>query len=170
MRARTPDQTVGPYFMLGLGDFCTTPAAGLPAVRGIVHDGQRQPVRDALLEISAPDAGGALTWQRVATGEDGRFAFACQPRPVPAVFTVQVFARGLLRPLLTRCYLAPPAAAADPFWLATPPARRATLLARDDPDRPGDFAWDLFLQAGDPGVPETVFFAVADNDGGDVRR
>lgn len=159
--SRTPEQTVGPYFALGLDALCVAPAPGQPSVRGVVRDGQGQAVRDAMLEVSAAVAAGVAGWQRVATNAEGGFAFAVSPRPTSGAFTVQVFARGLLRPLLTRCYLGSPPDPGDPFWAATPPARRATLLAAAHASRPGDFAWDIHLQSPDPATPETVFFTVA---------
>ena len=68
---------------------------------------------------------------------------------------VAVFARGLLRHLLTRIYFPDEEAAnaADPALQAVEPERRHTLVARDDN---GVLRFDVRLQ----GEEETVFFAL----------
>jgi protocatechuate 3,4-dioxygenase, alpha subunit len=73
---------------------------------------------------------------------------------------VSVFARGLLDRVVTRIYFPDEdeANAADPVLAnITDPARRATLIAVEDPARPGTaFRFDIRLQ----GERETVFFDV----------
>ena len=98
-RMRTPSQTVGPYFTLGL---CNRPQSTLPngtvEVHGAVYDGQGTPVADALVEVWDPDIG----FGRSGTDAAGEFRFL-----VPAGvrrLEVMVFARGLLKPVLTRMY------------------------------------------------------------------
>ena len=69
---------------------------------------------------------------------------------------VAVFARGLLRHLVTRLYFAGEALnATDPLLSSIEdPARRATLIAQ--PDGPGAWRLDIRLQ----GADETVFLEV----------
>ena len=69
---------------------------------------------------------------------------------------VLVFARGLLRHLITRVYFGnEPANAEDPVLLEVPAERRHTLIARSDANNPRAFQWNVILQ----GENETVFFA-----------
>jgi protocatechuate 3,4-dioxygenase, alpha subunit len=132
---RTPSQTVGPFFSFGL---CARPQNELPggtlALEGRVLDGEGAPVSDALLELWDPDAG----FGRCGTDADGRFSFLIPERA--RRLEVIVFARGLLRPLLTRVYT--PAAKG---------AEDATLVARRED---GGLRWDVHLQ----GDRETAFF------------
>jgi protocatechuate 3,4-dioxygenase alpha subunit len=68
---------------------------------------------------------------------------------------VSVFARGLLRRLVTRIYFPGEPANADDFALGlVPPERRATLIASTIAGREGVLTWDVHLQ----GPEETVFF------------
>jgi protocatechuate 3,4-dioxygenase, alpha subunit len=97
---RTPSQTVGPFFLIGL---CTKPQNELPEgsvrVEGQVFDGEGAPIGDAMLELWSPEHG----FGRCPTDDEGRFSFL-----VPAGsgrFELMVFARGLLKPVVTRLYL-----------------------------------------------------------------
>ena len=97
---RTPSQTVGPFFLIGL---CTEPQNELPdgsvRIEGQVLDGEGAPVGDAMLELWSPEHG----FGRCATDDEGRFSFL-----VPAGagwFELMVFARGLLKPAVGRLYL-----------------------------------------------------------------
>jgi len=66
---------------------------------------------------------------------------------------VSVFARGLMKRLVTRLYFPDdPANAADPVLGLAPAARRSRLLATKAPD--GSLEWNVVLQ----GPGETVFF------------
>jgi protocatechuate 3,4-dioxygenase alpha subunit len=110
---RTPSQTVGPFFSFGL---CAEPQNELPAgtvhVEGHVFDGEGSPVGDAMLELWSPAHG----FGRCATDGEGRFSFL-----VPAGaerFELMVFARGLLKPAVTRLYL-DAAAAEDETMVAS---------------------------------------------------
>lgn len=175
-------QTVGPFFRIGLEHLCASDAEGevdgaqTVRVRGRVLDGNGTPVPDAVLEIWHADAEGrfgaeepaqsgrSACFTRVATDGDGSFCFAI---PKPGVIhcgaesqaphlAVLVFARGLLRHLMTRMYFpAEPANAADPVLQLVPQDRRHTLVARETAQRPGDLEWNVELQGDD----ETVFFA-----------
>ena len=103
---------------------------------------------------------------RIATDEDGRFSFATiRPGPVPGPdgktqaphIAVSVFARGLLRRLVTRIYFSDEASNADDFVLnLVEPARRGTLMAQNVAGQSGAFEWDVLLQGDD----ETVFFDI----------
>jgi protocatechuate 3,4-dioxygenase alpha subunit len=110
---RTPSQTVGPYFTLGL---CNRPQSTLPngtvEVHGVVFDGQGTPVADALVEVWDPDIG----FGRAGTDAAGEFRFL-----VPAGvrrLEVMVFSRGLLKPVLTRMYAPGEGGAEDPTMIA----------------------------------------------------
>ena len=145
---RTPSQTVGPYLHIGLMD-CYGPelvapgSAGALRISGSVLDGAGEPVTDALVEIWHPDAG----FGRSDTRDGGRFAFVVVKAPH---YDVAVFARGLLKQVVTRMYF--PDDPPDAVLSAVEPERRATLVAV--PDGPGALRFDIHLQ----GPGETVFF------------
>jgi protocatechuate 3,4-dioxygenase, alpha subunit len=96
---RTPSQTVGPYFTIGL---CreqqneVVPGGSVHVV-GHVFDGNGEPVSDALIELWQPEG-----WGRCGTDAEGRFEFLTE-RPKDGYADVIVFARGLLKQLVTRC-------------------------------------------------------------------
>jgi len=135
MRPRTPSQTVGPYFSLGLGD---RPLNELPGgsvrLEGQVLDGEGAPVSDALVEVWHPELG----FGRCGTDEDGRYSFLLPP--AARRLEVMVFARGLLKPVVTRMYVAGEAGAEDP-----------TMLAQQEAD---GLRFDVHLS----GERETAFF------------
>ena len=161
----TPSQTVGPFFGVGLpfekGEQLAPPgSAGVMRIEGQVLDGKGEPVPDALLEIWQPGTG----FGRARTDSEGAFSFTTvKPGPVPAPggrmqaphFNVTVFARGLLRHLVTRMYFPDEtqANAADPVLNLVEPARRETLIAKQCG---GVLHFDVRLQ----GERETVFFAI----------
>jgi protocatechuate 3,4-dioxygenase, alpha subunit len=175
-------QTVGPFFRIGLEHLCAQDAVEAPAaidcitVSGSVLDGAAAPVPDALIEIwhagrdggfntSAETSGRSSSFTRAATDERGVFRFSI-PRPGRSMsyaadaqaphIAVLVFARGLLRHLLTRMYFPDePANAEDPVLQSIPIARRHTLIARPDAKDATVFTWNVILQ----GEEETVFFA-----------
>ena len=176
-------QTVGPFFRIGLEYLeARTPvlAPGMPArieIRGQVLDRDGAPVPDALLEFWCADSSGAYSgeapdaqgypagFHRVSTEIDGSFSLiAMKPGPVPfddgrmqtPHMLVLVFARGLLRHLVTRVYFdGEPGNAADPVLLEIAEERRSTLIARRDGRESAAFRWNVILQ----GEEETVFFA-----------
>ncbi len=161
-------QTVGPFFAIGF-DWLTTPTDGLatPTVRGHLQDGEGQPVSDAVLEIWGGARDEYVSFQRVATAEHGEFAWSFPPaeraEELPVYWSVMIFMRGLLKPLLTRVYLAESANeekfAQDPVWSAVPAARRHTLLASAVTGFQQQYVWNLCLQDTAQGGRETVFFA-----------
>ena len=149
-------------------------------IEGRVFDGDGILVPDALLELWQANAHGKYAhpddsqdkpldsafrgYGRVATDAEGRFRFrTIKPGPVPGPagraqashIAVSLFARGLLRQLVTRIYFPDDPAHATDFALSlVAPARRQTLIARR-PDAPGGpLRWDVVLQ----GEGETVFF------------
>jgi protocatechuate 3,4-dioxygenase, alpha subunit len=170
--ARTPSQTVGPFFDFGL---CARPASELAApgsagaveIAGRMLDSAGAAVPDGLVEIWAADASGRYDtrsgWGRCPTDGEGRYAFTTvKPGAVrepdgrvqaPHV-TMLCFARGLLKPVLTRIYFPDKAAAnrADPVLRAIGEDERASLIARAaGPER---YEFDVILQ----GDSQTAFF------------
>jgi protocatechuate 3,4-dioxygenase, alpha subunit len=156
--------------------------AGAVRIVGTVFDGNGEPVSDALLEIwqanragryahpedtrdEIPREEGFKGFGRCATDADGRFEFVTvKPGPVPAAgagvqaphIDVSLFARGLLKRLVTRVYFPDEAEAnqADPVLRGiSDPEVRSTLVARDED---GALRFDVHLQ----GDGETAFFAV----------
>ena len=157
---KTPSQTVGPYYTLGLcrrGENEAVSPEDPRAVRlvGTVYDGDGAPVEDAMVELW--DAAGRQ-WARAGTDGEGRFAFVVakpgtRDGEAPH-FDAYVFARGLLKHQRTRVYLADePANEADPVLTSVGDADRATLIAQPDD---GALRFDVRLQ----GERQTVFFAV----------
>jgi protocatechuate 3,4-dioxygenase alpha subunit len=161
MAEPTPSQTVGPFFAIGL---CTRPehelvpegAAGAVAISGRVLDGDGEPVPDAVVEAWDRSSG---RWGRCGTDASGAYRLV-SARPAGAGeeaphLAVLVFARGLLKPLLTRIYLPDEAEAntSDPVLSALEADERATLVARE---AGGGLAFDIRLQ----GAGQTTFFAL----------
>lgn len=161
----TASQTVGPFFHFALtrepiDRMVEHFPAGEP-IRMIIRvtDGDRQPVTDGMVELHQ-----AGVFGRMPTGEDGTCAFdTMKPGSVPdgrppqhaAHIGVCFFARGLLRHLHTRIYLAgDPALGEDRVLRLVPEKRRGTLLARPDEGAAGRWRFELRLQ----GEQETVFF------------
>jgi protocatechuate 3,4-dioxygenase, alpha subunit len=111
---RTPSQTVGPFYSIGL---CRRPDDELDPdgveLTGTLYDGLGQPIVDGMIEVF--DAA-SQTWGRSGTDGAGRFRFLV-PRAATRLETY-VFARGLLRHQLTRIYLDGGAAAEDPSLVA----------------------------------------------------
>jgi protocatechuate 3,4-dioxygenase alpha subunit len=176
----TPSQTVGPFFGVGLpfekGEQIAPPGVtGVIRIEGQVLDGNGEPVPDALLEIWQPDDHGryrtrgksrdpSTGFGRCRTDSEGAFSVTTvKPGAAPAPdgrhqaphLNVTVFARGLLRHLVTRMYFPDEteANATDPVLNLVEPARRETLIASDCG---GVLRFDVRLQ----GERETVFFAI----------
>ena len=157
---RTPSQTVGPYLSIGLpwpdGPFVVPIGSpGAIWIRGVVTDGAGATVPDALIETwqADPDGrfahpadggGGSTTFRgfgRSATDERGEFGIlTLKPGVVPGAdglpqaphIDVSVFARGLLKRLVTRIYFGDEgnANAADPVLRSIVDERvRSTLIA-----------------------------------------
>ena len=170
----TGSQTVGPFFHYGLawkpGEHLF-PDPNTPGERitltGTVRDGKSELVFDAFLELWQPDGAGQFGhpnqgscagWGRVNTNAQGVYvAQTVMPGSVqdaaPHVMVV-LFARGLLKQVVTRIYFAGDARNAAEPALQSAGARAQTLIAQPDPARPGVWVWDVVLQ----GDHETVFF------------
>ena len=151
-------------------------------LRGTVIDGKGDPVDDALIEIWQANRAGRYAhpedkrrelpleedfagFGRSATDAEGRFEFVTvKPGPVPGPdgrpqaphIDVSVFARGLLKRLVTRIYFPDEAEAneADPVLSSIEDsAERGTLVAEPED---GALRFDIHLQ----GDGETAFFVV----------
>ncbi len=162
---RTASQTAGPYLSLGLwwpdGPFVVGEDDPDGCwIRGRVLDGAGDPVDDAVVETwqadpagrfahPADEGGGGTAFRgfgRCPTDAAGEYAIRTRkPGPVPGPggrrqaphVDVSVFARGLLRHLVTRIYFDDEAAAnaADTVLASiADPAARATLVARSTAD------------------------------------
>jgi protocatechuate 3,4-dioxygenase alpha subunit len=161
----TPSQTVGPFFGVGLpyegGEQMAAPASpGSIRIEGQVLDGNGDPVRDALIEVWEPSVG----FGRTRTDPEGAFhVIGRKPessqgpgvRRQAPYLNVTVFARGLLRHLVTRMYFPDEAEAnnSDPVLNTVEPERRRTLIAAANGNV---LHFDIRLQ----GENETVFFAI----------
>jgi protocatechuate 3,4-dioxygenase, alpha subunit len=136
---RTPSQTVGPYYTIGLcrrpeNELVARDEPGAVELIGQLLDGEETPVSDGVIEIWD---GAGSRWGRCGTDADGRFSFVVGDAPHVEVY---VFARGLLKHQLTRIYFSE--GAADPALVAEP--------------ENGAYRFDIRLQ----GDRQTVFFAV----------
>ena len=149
-------------------------------IAGQVFDGDGKPVSDAILEIWQANSYGKYAhpadqqdkpveasfsgFGRIPTDDEGKFRFTTiKPGQVPDLdgklqaphIVVSVFARGLLRRLVTRIYFPDePANAADFALNLVEPSRRGTLIAKKATGVNGALKWDVILQ----GFNETVFF------------
>jgi protocatechuate 3,4-dioxygenase alpha subunit len=175
----TPNQTVGPYFRIGMAHLYIADIPGdgeRMGIQGRVVDGDGAPVDDAILEIWQADAHGKYAaastdgagrptgFGRVATDAAGAFRFTTiKPGRVAGPngtlqaphLAVAVFMRGLLRHLLTRVYFPDePSNSEDRILQQVPTERRATLVARKIERDPRALEWNVMLQ----GPDETVFF------------
>ena len=159
----TPAQTVGPYFSIGLpwDDGPEVVPDGDAWIRGVVLDGEREPIPDALIETWQADpsglygADGFRGFARAPTNERGEYAIrTVKPGAVgdqaPHI-AVALFARGLLHWVMTRIYFPEDAHEADPVLRGLSEAERKTLIAVREED---GYRFDVRLQ----GPDETVFF------------
>jgi len=180
----TPSQTVGPFFhdaLLGEDRSELVPPDHPLAVRiaGTVYDGAGEPVPDAMVEIWQANESGRYAdptddrgnlahdpetfsgFGRSGTDADGRFSFVTvKPGPVsdgslqaPHIM-VSVFARGLMKRLVTRIYFPDEkeSNAQDPVLSSIEDLEfRKTLVAHDEG---GKLRFDVHLQ----GDNQTAFF------------
>jgi len=150
-------------------------------IEGRVLDGDGVPVPDAFLEVWQANAQGKYAhpedtqdkpiepgfrgYGRIPTDDDGKFRFSTiQPGSVPGPdgkpqaphIEVAVFARGLMRRLVTRIYFPDESAANETDFALSrvEPQRSGTLIARKVPGQAAQFEWNVILQ----GAGETVFF------------
>jgi protocatechuate 3,4-dioxygenase alpha subunit len=175
----TASQTAGPYWHLidfpEWADLLRSngPNAAIAgeriAIEGMVADGDGAPCADVMVEIWQADPAGSFEGEfhgygRCATDQAGRFRFVTlKPGPVPAEgnafqaphIAISLFARGLLKQLITRLYFAgEPLNEQDAVLNAIPAGRRGTVTAQ----QAGDGVWRLDLRL--QGEGETVFFEV----------
>lgn len=162
-------------------DLVSHDTQGAIKIEGVVYDGAGQPVPDAVVEIWQANRHGRFAhpadtrrepplgtgfdgFGRCGTDSEGSFAFlTVKPGPVPfgdgrlqaPHIDVGVFARGLLKRLVTRIYFPdePDANAADPVLGGLDSHERSTLIARRDAET---LHFDVRLQ----GPDQTVFFAL----------
>jgi protocatechuate 3,4-dioxygenase alpha subunit len=175
----TPHQTIGPFFDFALpyegGSELADPADPRAIrIQGTIRDGGAEPVDDAMLEVWQADpagryaapadhtANGAFSgFGRLQTDAEGRFEIVTlKPGAVDGPnglaqaphLVVGIFARGILKHLVTRIYFPgdDAALAADPVLSRIDPGRRALLVARPDGDA---LRFDIHLQ----GELETPF-------------
>ncbi len=177
----TPSQTIGPFFHDALleRDRSELVPFGHPSaikIRGAIYDGAGEVVPDAMVEIWQADSAGryydpeggrpsppeeGFTGFGRSGTVDGEFSFVTvKPGSVPDErrqaphILVSIFARGLLRHLVTRIYFPDEreANARDPVLSSIEdPRLRETLIARDEG---GALRFDVRLQ----GEDQTVFF------------
>jgi len=152
-------------------------------LEGRIVDGDGQPLGDALIEIWQANAAGRYAhpedkqakpldprfrgFGRVKTAKDGTYRFTTiKPGAVPGRgnamqaphINMTIFARGLLRHLVTRVYFADESAnGTDPVLNSIEnAAARRTLVAQANGGTPPSYRFDIVLQ----GKGETVFFDV----------
>ena len=190
-RGTTPSQTIGPFHRImvpweGGAELVAPDDPGAVRIEGRLLDGAGQPVDDSVIEVwqanvhgryahaadtrEVPLVAGFDGFGRAITDGDGRFTIVtAKPGCVPGNGdTVQaphislcVFARGLLKHLVTRIYFSDEAAANenDPVLQSLEDAgRRATLVAvrQEGQGAPPVYEFAIHLQ----GPGETVFFDV----------
>lgn len=179
MTRATASQTAGPFWhMIDFPEWADLLRADGPnaqavgeriTLSGQITDGAGAVVPDAMVEIwqAGPDGSHDGTFHgfgRCATDAQGWFRFiTLRPGPVPGPgnvaqaphITITLFARGLMRGLVTRAYFAgDPALHEDPVLALVPAPRQPTLIAR--PQGPAGWRLDIRLQ----GPGETVFLEV----------
>lgn len=180
----TASQTVGPFFLEALihvGDELVAKPDTFGEVmnlEGKVLDAEGAPVNDAILEIFQTDAKGQYVadspgarsgsmftgFGRATTDSSGAFRFSSVYPGATHVaglthaphLNLMVFARGLLKPLVTRVYFETDVNNLhDPVLAQVPAHRRATLEARRDAAL-GPSVWRFTVRL--QGKDETVFF------------
>lgn len=154
-------------------------------IEGQLVDGDGSPVADGLIELWQANSHGRFAhpedtrdlpleanftgFARMPTDVQGRFRFhTIKPGRVPGPggtlqaphILVSVFARGILRRMVTRIYFPGEAAnAEDPVLAAVPAERRSTLVAVPTAAA-GVLRFNVVLQGNHLGQGETVFFEI----------
>ena len=154
-------------------------------IEGQLVDGEGAPVPDGLIELWQANSHGRYAhpednrdlplepnftgFARMPTDADGRFRFfTIKPGRVPDTsgvpqaphILVSVFARGILRRMVTRIYFPDePANADDPALARVPAERRSTLIAAPTANN-GVLRFNIVLQGNHLGQGETVFFEI----------
>ena len=190
-RGTTPSQTIGPFHRImvpweGGAELVSPDNPDAIRIEGRILDGAGEPVDDSVVELwqanvhgryahaedtrEMPLVAGFDGFGRAITDGEGRFTFVtvkpgCVPGPGESVqaphISLSVFARGLLKHLVTRIYFSDEAAAngKDPVLQSIEDAgRRGTLVAvrQEGEGMPSVYQFDIHLQ----GPRETVFFDV----------
>ena len=169
-------QTVGPYLHIGLLRELIGPEVVARAhpeaivVRGQLLDGAGAPVPDGMIETWQADPAGRYDapgfsgigrsgtdddgWFELVTVKPGRVEYPDGRLQAPHI-AVSVFARGLLKRLVTRLYFADEVTAndEDPVLARLSALERSTLLGVPDE---GFIRFDIRLQ----GTGQTTFFAI----------
>jgi protocatechuate 3,4-dioxygenase, alpha subunit len=183
MTQQTASQTVGPYFRIGLihggiqNDLTDEETIGERIkIKGVVFDGDDEPINDAMVEIWQPDANGIFNhpadpnfeqvdpnfsgFGRAETRHAGAYEFktikpGAREGQAPYI-NVHVFARGMLIHAMTRIYFEDdPANGDDDVLQSVSPERRHTLIAgRENGEDQSTYHFDIHMQ----GDNETVFF------------
>ena len=166
---------------LAVEDLASAAATGERiTLTGRLIDGDGKPINDGVVEIWQANAQGKYAhpedaqdkpidkafrgFGRSLTRSDGGFRFSTiKPGPVPGPagttqaphIVVTVFARGMLKQVVTRVYFPDePANASDPVLKLVPADRRSTLVAKRAAGGKGALEWNIVIQ----GEDETVFF------------
>ena len=170
----TPSQTIGPFFHDALLDrnYSELVSPDHPealVIRGTIYDGAGEVVPDAMVEIWQANRDDLSLdedfsgFGRSGTDRGGEFSFSTvKPGPIPGPdgqlqaphVMVSVFARGLLKRLVTRIYFPDEeeANAGDPILSSIEDqGLRSTLIARGEGD---SLRFDIRLQ----GDGQTAFF------------
>jgi protocatechuate 3,4-dioxygenase alpha subunit len=175
----TPSQTIGPFFHDALlnedrSELVSPDHPRAVRIDGTIYDGAGEPVPDAMVEIWQANEEGRYAdtsddlktfsgFGRSGTDVDGWYSFVTiKPGPVPGHdgslqaphIMVSVFARGLLKRLVTRIYFPDESEsnARDPVLSSIEdPEFRKTLVAHDEG---GALRFDVHLQ----GDNQTAFF------------
>lgn len=149
-------------------------------IHGRLLDADGQPIPDGMIELWQANAHGKYAhpadtqnlplqvgftgFGRQPTDAQGEFVFTTiKPGVVPSAegqhqaphILVSIFARGLLRQLVTRLYFSGDDHLSDPVLRTIPDARRATLIALPQADDPSHLHWTIMIGGG---ADETVFF------------
>lgn len=187
---QTPSQTLGPYFSMRLGrpgenDLApSAPEESRIRVEGLVLDGERNHIEDALIEIWQANAAGRYRHpaddradldidpgftgfgRAMSDFTTGGYWFeTVKPGPVPdregepqaPHINLVIQARGMLNPSYTRVYFSDEAEAneRDMALALVPRHRRQSLIAEIvEGSSPRTYRFDIKFQGGD----ETVFF------------
>jgi protocatechuate 3,4-dioxygenase, alpha subunit len=161
---KTPSQTVGPYYAIGLcrateNELVSQADPSAIVLRGELLDGDGVPIVDGMIEVWQPVE---RRWGRCGTHAaegraGGEFSFVISKPEASAGqaphLDIHVFARGLLKHQRTRLYFPddPDANAADPVLAALPEVDRSRLIAALED---GGLRFDIHMQ----GPRETIFF------------